>query len=278
MTIVAWMFGLFILLTLLWVTTELSLRQEEERVRSYTMDEAISLTNSYATQLTFLAEQMNQILLGIHARWQDTPDLLNLERDRGRGLFPDRDEFFIFVLDTQGRLIKASGIPNERHAFFGDEYFDPHKNHCCLGLMISMKILSPNINDKVIYFSRRLIHPDGSFGGVAVISVRPDFLATFQDEPLRNTHDFVSVRLFSGPLLATRMGAGNNQKNVFYLQGPEFEGFQGIHSNIPNIGHINYKIWFYVIILNIRINHCWSPSWQISCFDFRQAREEASSF
>ena len=228
MTIFGWMVGLFVLLTLLWVTTELSLLQEEERVRSYTMHQAISLTNSYATQLTFLAEQMNQILLGIHARWQDTPNLLNLARDRDRGLFPDRDEFFIFILDTQGRLVKASGIPNERYGFFEDGYFDAHKNQCCLGLMISMKRMGPNIDDKVIYFSRRLSYPDGSFGGVAVISVRPDFLATFQDEPLRNTHDFVSVRLASGALLATRMGTGNNQKNVFYLQDPKFSESQGI--------------------------------------------------
>jgi diguanylate cyclase (GGDEF)-like protein len=228
MTISAWMAGLFILLTLLWVTTELSLRQEEERVRSYTMHQAISLTNSYATQLTFLTEQMNQILLGIHAKWQDTPDFLDLERDRKRGLFPDRDEFFIFVLDTKGRIIKASGAPNQRHDFFKNGYFDTHKANCCLDLVITLKNLGPGINDKVIYFSRRLSRQDGSFGGVAVISVRPDFLATFQDEPLRNTHDFVSVRLASGPLLATRMGTGNNEKNVFYLQDPRFAGSQGI--------------------------------------------------
>ena len=76
MTISAWMIGLFILLTLLWVSVELSLRQEEDRVRSYARHQAILLANSYATQLTFLTEQMNQILLGIYARWQDTPDLL----------------------------------------------------------------------------------------------------------------------------------------------------------------------------------------------------------
>ena len=228
MTIFAWMVGLLILLNLLWVTTVLSLRQEEARVRSYTMHQAISLTNAYATQLTFLTEQMNQILLGIHARWQDTPQVLDLALDKKRGLFPDRDEFFISVLDTQGRIVKASGVPNQRNNFFRNDYFDAHKAYCCQGLLINMKSSSSTIDDKVIYFSRRLSHQDGRFGGVAVISVRPDFLATFQDEPLRNTHDFVSVRLVSGPLLATRMGAGNNQKNVFYLKDPEFAGSHGI--------------------------------------------------
>ncbi|CAM8619597.1 RNase II stability modulator [Oxalobacteraceae bacterium] len=228
MTISVWMIGLFILLTLLWVSVELSLRQEEDRVRSYARHQAILLANSYATQLTFLTEQMNQILLGIHARWQDTPDLLDLALDRKRGLFPDRDEFFIFLLNAQGRIVKASGIPNQRPDFFRNGYFDTHKAYCCQGLLISMKNTGPNINDKVIYFSRRLSHQDGSFGGVVVISVQPDFLATFQDEPLVNTHDFVSVRLASGPLLVTRLGAGNKQKNIFYLGDPDLAGSQGI--------------------------------------------------
>ncbi len=228
MTIVAWMTGLFLLLTLLWATTELSLRQEEDRVRSYTMHHALSLTNSYATQLTFLAEQMNQILLGIHARWQDTPALLDLARDRERGLFPDRDAFFIYVLDSQGHLINTSGIPNKKQGFIKDAFFEKHKNNCCKGLLISMENYGPKFNDKVVYFSRRLSRRDGSFGGVAVISVLPDFLATFQDEPLRSMHDFISVRLASGPLLATRMDAGNNDKNVFYLKDPCFSESQGI--------------------------------------------------
>ena len=228
MTIYAWMASLLVLLSLLWVTTELSLRQEEERVRSYTMNQAISLTNSYARQLTFLIEQMNQILLRIHARWQDMPDLLDLARDRELGLFPDRDEFFIFILDEKGQMVKASGVPSQRDDFFRDGYFALQKNDCCSSILITTKNLGPSINDKVIYFSRRLSRQDGSFGGVLVISVQSDFLATFQDEPLRNKHDFISARLASGALLATRMGAGNNQKNVFYLQDPRFSESQGI--------------------------------------------------
>ena len=228
MTLSAWMAGLFILVTLLWVTTELSLRQEEERVRSHTMRQAISLTNSYTIQLNFLTEQMNQILLGIQARWQDAPDLMDLARDRQRGLFPDRDEFFIYVLDEKGKLLNASGLPSAQQRFFRDAFFEKHEKFCCLGLLITMENFGAKSTEKVVYFSRRLSRQDGSFGGVAVISVLPDFLATFQDEALRNTHDFIGVRLSRGPLLATRMGAGNNNDHVFYWEDPHFSEPQGI--------------------------------------------------
>ena len=227
MTMFAWIASLIILLALLWTTTELSLRQEEERVRSYTTHQVTSLANSYATQLKFLTEQMNQILLGITAKWQDTPNLLDLERDRQRGLFPDRDEFFVYILDKQGRLIKASGEFNSKQYFPLDGFFEKHKNDCCEDLLITLENQHLKINDQFIFFSRRLNLPDGTFGGVAVISVRSHFLVTFQDEALRGNHDFVSVRLLSGELLATLLGTEGKEQHVFYLQLPDFPVTQG---------------------------------------------------
>ena len=228
MVMTAWITGLLVLLVLLWFTTELSLRQEEERVRSHTAHQAIALSNSYATQLRLLAEQMNQILLGIDAKWSDAPGALDLERDQQRGLFPERGAFFIFILDRKGEPIKVSSVSHEKNSFVLNGFFETQKNSCCLGLLITLENQGPQVNDKVIYFSRRLTHADGSFGGVAVISVRPEFLVTFQDEALRGTHDFVSVRLTSGPLLAIRLGVGSEEDSVFYRQPPQFQKLQGV--------------------------------------------------
>ncbi len=228
MAMTAWIVGLLVLVILLWLTTELSLRQEEQRLRSHTMHQASSLSNSYATQLRLLAEQMNQILRGIEVKWSDTPATMDLERDRRHGLFPDRGDFFIYILDEQGTPIKASSTSNEKNGFVQSGFFEKHKNACCLGLLITLENQSPQVDDRLIYFSRRLTHADGSFGGVAVISVRPEFLATFQHDALRGTHDFVSVRLNSGPLLATRLGNGSGEAIVFYLDFPQFREDQGI--------------------------------------------------
>ncbi len=233
MVVTAWIVGLLVLLVLLWFTTELSLRQEEQRVRSHTMHQTLSLSDSYATQLRFLAEQMNQILLGIEDKWNDTPATMDLERDRRRGLFPDRGEFFIYILDQQGKPIKASSTSSEKSGFISNGFFKSHQNSCCLGLVITIENQGPKVNDKVIYFSRRLTHADGSFGGVAVISVRPEFLATFQHEALRGAHDFVSARLTSGPLLAIRLGVGSTEDVIYYRQTPRFHNIRGISLEPP---------------------------------------------
>ena len=228
LAITAWIVGLLVLLALLWTTTELSLRQEQRRVRSHTMHQAISLSNSYATQLRFLTEQMNRILLGLAVKWQDAPASVDLERDRQRGLFPERGEFFTYILDRQGRLVRSSGRPDEAHHLAPEELFASHKNVCCQGLLITLENQGGRVNDKVIYFSRRLDGSGGEFTGIAVISVRPDFLATFQDEALRGPDDFVSLHMTSGPLLATRLGIGGHEQYAFYRQPPRFPEIQGI--------------------------------------------------
>ena len=233
MAITAWIIGLLVLVALLWLTTEHSLRQEERRVRSHTIHQAIALSNSYATQLSLLAEQMNQILLRTAVRWSETPASLDLQRDQQLGLFPDRGRFFIGILDQEGMPIRASSTSNNQDELVLDGFFEQHKNACCLGLLITLENQGPTVNDKAIYFSRRLVNANGSFGGVVVISVGPEFLVTFQDEALRGTHDFVSVRLNTGPLLATRLGVGNEETIVFYHQRPQWMAAQGIKLEPP---------------------------------------------
>ena len=229
MAITAWTMGLLVFLSLLWVTTEWSLRQEEQRVRFYTMHQAVSLSHAYATQLKFITDQMNQILLRVVNKWQDTPDEVNLSRDRQRGLFPERGDFFTYMLNAQGGLIQASADSPEHHDFTRTEFFEQHSQACCLGMLITLKNQGPQIHGKVIYFSRRLNRPDGSFGGVAVISVQSEYLVSFQDEALSGPNDFVSVRLSSGPLLATRLGIGSKETTVFYRDPPIFPTGGGIY-------------------------------------------------
>ncbi len=114
----AWIVGLLVLVVLLWLTTELSLRQEEQRLRSHTMHQASSLSNSYATQLRLLAEQMNQILRGIEVKWSDTPATMDLERDRRHGLFPDRGDFLSTYLTSRVRRSRPPARRMKKTASF----------------------------------------------------------------------------------------------------------------------------------------------------------------
>ncbi|KVP50402.1 sensor domain-containing diguanylate cyclase [Burkholderia ubonensis] len=86
----------------------------------------------------------------------------------------------IYAMDAQGNIVVdgASDVP--RTANFGNEpYFTVHRDRPDVGLYISDPYRSRLRNGSPsIALSRRISQPDGSFGGVAVMSIRLEY---FQD-------------------------------------------------------------------------------------------------
>ncbi|QDW52045.1 MULTISPECIES: GGDEF domain-containing protein [Burkholderia] len=83
----------------------------------------------------------------------------------------------IYVLDANGDIAVDGKSDVPRKANFGNEqYFTVHRDHPDVGLYVSdpyhsrLRAGSPSIA-----LSRRITRPDGSFGGVAVISIRLEY-------------------------------------------------------------------------------------------------------
>lgn len=210
------------------VGTDERLRREEMAARSFAARQAVSLSNSYATQLTQLAEQIDLVTRRMAFAWEDHPERIDLQRDSERGLLPLRHDFLVLIADAQGRLVESSVPLDKTFNFSRMDFFRLQREGCCDGVLVSPVMLSPLTGRHVVRFSRRLETPDGRFSGVVFVSVSPDFLATFQDEALQGSNDFVSVRLDAGPLLATRLGRGSAAQRVFYKSDPAFGGVSGI--------------------------------------------------
>ncbi len=226
--LLAWLLGALLASALIWWSTEHQIVDKEAEARSVAMRQAESLTNSYAAQLRHLAEQLDQLTLRIAHEWRDAPGLVDLERDQLRGILPRRHGFFVYIADASGRPVRTSFTAPDNVSLARHRFFSRHRQNCCLGLLITPPEYAPLIGRQVVRFSRRLDNRDGSFGGVIIVSVEPDFLATFQDEALQGSNDFVSARLFSGPLLATRLGSGIAEKRIFYKTDPIFHEARGV--------------------------------------------------
>ena len=226
--LVAWLLGAVVASSVIWWSTEHEILSKEAEARSVAMRQAESLANSYAAQLRHVAEQMDQLTLRIAHEWRDAPALVDLERDQLRGVLPRRHGFFVYLVDAKGKPVRASFSASANADVAMQRFFVSHRSNCCLGLLITQPEYGPLVGRQVVRFSRRLDNRDGSFGGVVVVSVEPDFLATFQDEALQGSNDFVSARLSDGPLLATRLGSGTAEKRVFYKNDPVFNQPRGI--------------------------------------------------
>src|SRR5579883_2553693 len=86
------------------------------------------------------------------------------------------------VVDQRGEQIVSS-----QHSWrsFGNsdrEYFKYHVGNEARELFIGAPIRARNIQDWVIPVSRRFNKADGSFGGVAVVLVRPDYFQNFYQQ------------------------------------------------------------------------------------------------
>ncbi|RQS13085.1 sensor domain-containing diguanylate cyclase [Burkholderia sp. Bp9002] len=86
----------------------------------------------------------------------------------------------IYAMDAQGNIVVDGASDAPRPDNFGNEpYFTVHRDHPNVGLYISDPYRSRLRNGSPsIALSRRISRPDGSFGGIAVMSIRLEY---FQD-------------------------------------------------------------------------------------------------
>ncbi|MGZ2746248.1 sensor domain-containing diguanylate cyclase [Burkholderia stagnalis] len=116
---------------------------------------------------------------------QNQPDVTRLPMPLRRQVLFDRSTAArylggIYAMDAQGNIVVdgASDVPR-RDNFGNEPYFTVHRDHPDVGLYISPPYRSRLRNGSPsIALSRRISQPDGSFGGIAVMSIRLEY---FQD-------------------------------------------------------------------------------------------------
>ncbi len=227
--LVAWVVGLLFLIALLWTATETQVARDEQESREHAMQLVTATASAYAVQLDHLAGQIDRLTLSIAFDWQDAPSRLDLRRDRQRGLFPDKHEFIVTLIDASGRPVQTSSPIALKTHYAGADFFSRHASGCCSGLLISGPQFSASAGKPLIRFSRRLEHRDGRFAGVVLISVAPDFMVTLQDEAQQGVNDFVTVRLNDGTFLATLLRHEMRAGQIFYREPPVFGQPQGVY-------------------------------------------------
>jgi diguanylate cyclase (GGDEF)-like protein/PAS domain S-box-containing protein len=218
-----------LLAAFLWQGVGSRMADIEEEGEALMRNRAAATANSYAQQIRHMVEQIDQILLRLKYQWEEQETLVNLEKERLQGLFPHSTMLDASIYDANGNLVTTTypGTPVSTDAS-RLPYFQKQAGECCRGLDISM-VGNSNLHGRpVVRFSRRLTQFDGSLAGVAVVSVEPSYLVTFQENAATGEHDFVTLRLQSGPVLASRVGEQTQDVPIFYRRNPIFPSPQGV--------------------------------------------------
>ncbi|HEX2727419.1 MAG TPA: histidine kinase dimerization/phospho-acceptor domain-containing protein, partial [Beijerinckiaceae bacterium] len=114
----------------------------------------------------------------------------------------------LFVVGADGFITHDTNHPQTPRVPLADrEYFKVHEADPSAGLHIGRPLVSRAVNRWFVSVSRRVDRPDGSFGGIVVAAVEPDFYERFLAELHVDPNDTISL-LHSDATLIARAPAG----------------------------------------------------------------------
>ncbi|WP_213878780.1 sensor domain-containing diguanylate cyclase [Pseudomonas sp. dw_358] len=111
----------------------------------------------------------------------------------------------LFVYDEQGRWVVTSNETDPLNANNADrEYFRYHMNNPDRGPHVGAAIQSRSTHEWVIPLSRRINHPDGSFAGVALATLRLSYFNEFYNGFDLDAKGVIVLALRDGTILTRR--------------------------------------------------------------------------
>lgn len=213
---------------LMWGITLSQLEEEKIATGKNAYEYAGSLSKAYAEQLARSIHQFDQITLNIKYYWETTDGDVRLEDQFLNGLYPAPTDYFVSIVDRDGKLLTSTLEIRKPHNYADSDWFKAHGSGQFQSTLAVTPEFGPRIGKPVIHFTRRLNASDGTFDGVVFVTVEPAYLTTFYEGPSPSGGDFVTVRSTAGTLLATKVGHATERAPVFYRSAPTFEKTSGI--------------------------------------------------
>ncbi len=174
----AWLVAVLAVLQVLLVAQHMveSERQTSELSIQRDLSNLSRLTQEHANRTLTAADQALRLLGVLYLRDGSALDLPALGRQR----VIDVGIFHQFgIIDAQG-IDRLSNLPNTLALDWSDrDYFQVHANGNADALFVSKPVLGPVSKKWTIQLTRRITQPDGSFAGVAVVSVATDYFTDF---------------------------------------------------------------------------------------------------
>lgn len=111
----------------------------------------------------------------------------------------------LFLYDATGRyLVNSLATPPPAISNADREYFEYHRTHAGQLVHVGNPVRSRSSGKWVIPVSRRLDHPDGSFAGVALATIRIDFFKAYYESFAIGEYGTIFLASDSGRFMVTR--------------------------------------------------------------------------
>ncbi len=193
-------------IVLAWGAVLYKTKSEEDMVVKAAYTENLNLARAFEEHTIRTIKSVDQAVLFLKFQYEHYGDRVNIAEYVREGMIITSIFNQLGVIDENGMYI-MSNLPNHRKMDLSDrEHFRVHKEKDTNQLYISKPILGRASGKWSIQMTRRINKPDGSFGGVVVISVDPFYFSNFYQGVDLGSGGVVSLIGLDGITRARRAG------------------------------------------------------------------------
>lgn len=167
------------LLCFIWIGLYYKIQSEKELELQNAGKEAANLARAFEEHTLRTTKSADQTVLFLKYQYQQEGRAINIRNYLREGRFAGQPFVQLGIIDESGELVATSNVPNAAISLADREHFWVHRDTDSRQLFISKPIFGRSSGKWAIQMTRRINKPDGSFGGVAVVSVDPFYFSEF---------------------------------------------------------------------------------------------------
>ena len=201
------LFGLF-LLVIIWMGLFYKVENEKKQEMAAAIKETGNFARAFEEHTLRTIRGTDQTVLFLKYEYEREGRSLDIPGKVKAGRFSSQPFVLLGVIDENGDFAVSNQVPFVPSNLSDREHFYVHKDVDNKQLFISKPVLGRSSGKWSIQMTRRTNKPDGSFGGVVVVSVDPFYFTEFYKEMDLGKNSVVALIGLDGIVRARQ--SGNN--------------------------------------------------------------------
>jgi len=172
------LFGI-LMLCFIWISLFYKVHSEEQMEINSAIQETGNLARAFEENTLRTIENADQTLLFLKYLYEKEGRTIDIPQHIGKEISGNKALVLVSLIDGKGELAFSSQVPFVPSNLSNREHFLVHKDFDSGQLFISKPVMGRSSGKWSIQMTRRVNQVDGSFGGVAVISLVPTYFTEF---------------------------------------------------------------------------------------------------